>query len=242
MTKARSSDHPWKREPTIVRHRKRVPKGVPALPSAVTPAVEPAAPEAQPSARILMHGVVVAPLLAELEANPDLWDANRCRAPRREDEPRSGVSDIIVRYNDWKNWADDLGLFNMEHESVWWEAYEKLPAIEPLVFDLARLFRAEQIGMVMVTRQPPHTTVDAQVDSFWHAQYYLHFALQLKSAPGQRFCVDEINLETLPGDLYVYRNDRRAWVENPTDEERLTLIICLRLKQPTCFDCRWAGE
>lgn len=189
-----------------------------------------------------MSGVNVQPILAELEAHPELWDQNRFRTIGGYGNPHTRLSDIIVRFNDWKNWTGDRAAFNEEHESVWWEPFEKLPAIEPLVFDLARLFLAERIGMVLITRIPPHTNCEPHIDSGWHARHYLKFALQLKAAPGQMFCYDDFRLETFPGDLYAFRNDWRHWVENPTDEERITLIICLRLRQPTCRDCTWSGE
>ena len=193
-------------------------------------------------ARILGRGVNVQPLLEQIEANPDLWDQNRFRTIGGYGNPHAKLSDIVVRFNDWKNWTGDRARFNDEHDSVWWAAYERLPYIQPLVFDLARIFFAERIGMVLITKIPPQTTCEPHVDAGWHANHYLKFALQLKSAPGQAFCYEGFRLETRPGDLYAFDNSKPHWVENPTDQERWTLIICLRLKQPTCFECVWSGE
>ena len=50
---------------------------------------------------------------------------------------------------------------------------------------------------------------------------------------------DGLELETEPGDLFAFDNSRPHWVINPTDFERWTLIICLRLEQPNCLNCTW---
>jgi hypothetical protein len=156
--------------------------------------------------------------------------------------PHQRIDDIIVRFNDWKNWNGNRQEFNGPHESVWWGPYEKLPAVKPLVFDLMRWFFAESLGMVLITRIPPHTDVKRHIDAGWHAQHYLKFAVQLKAAPGQKFCYDTMELETKAGDLYAFNNALPHWVTNPTDFERITLIICLRLQQPICTDYKWSGK
>lgn len=192
--------------------------------------------------RILRRGINVQPLVEDLERHPELWNRNRFRTAGGYGNPHSQLSDIIVRFNDWRNWKGDRAQFNEEHESVWWKPYLKLPAIKPFVFDLMRMFYAERLGMVLITKIPPHTTCEPHVDTGWHAGHYLKFGLQLKGAPGQYFCYDGYKVETVTGDLFAFDNSKRHWVENPTDHERWTLIICLRLEQPTCLDCEWNGE
>jgi hypothetical protein len=196
--------------------------------------------------RILHHGVNVAPLIQQLDAAPELWDENifRTELPTGAPDvnPHKKIQDIIVRFNDWKNWTGDRAAFNEEHESVWWGAYDKLPYIQPLVFDLMRMNLAERLGMVLITRIPPHCNVGKHIDTGWHAREYLKFGVQIKSAPYQKFCFEGYSLETQPGDLFAFRNDITHWVENPTDFERITLIICLRLAQPTCYDYKYQGK
>lgn len=194
--------------------------------------------------RILHRGVMVAPLIQQLDAAPELWDENVFRTEGKGPyaaSPHGRISDIIVRFNDWANWTGDRAAFNEEHESVWWGAYDKLPYIQPLVFDLMRKFYAERLGMVLITRVPPHCNVGKHVDVGWHARFYLKFAVQVKSAPGQFFCFKGVKMETKPGDLYAFDNSKPHWVENPTDEERITLIICMRLQQPLCYSYNYQG-
>ena len=195
-----------------------------------------------PPARILRHSCHIEPLVSEIEMQPELWNQNVFRTVGGYGNPHSKLSDIVVRFNNWSNWRGDRAAFNDAHESVWWAPYERLPTIKPLVFDLMRLFEAERLGMVLITRIPAHTNCEPHVDAGWHANHYLKFAVQLKAAPGQKFCFEGFSLETRPGDLYAFDNSKPHWVENPTDEERWTLIVCLRLKQPTCLDCAWAGD
>lgn len=191
--------------------------------------------------RILHRGAVVAPLLQQLEAAPELWDENVFRTEGSYGGPHTKISDIIVRFNDWANWKGDRAAFNEEHESVWWGPYDKLPYIQPLVFDLMRMFYAERLGMVLITRVPPRCNVGKHVDTGWHAAHYLKFGVQLKAAPGQLFCYQGYKLQTNPGDVFAFDNSKEHWVENPTDSERITLIICLRTQQPLCYDYKYSG-
>lgn len=194
--------------------------------------------------RILRQDVEVGPLIQQLDAAPELWNQNVFRTetgPYSGSSPHGKISDIIVRFNDWKNWTGDRMAFNGPHESVWWGAYDKLPYIQPLVFDLMRLFCAEQLGMVLLTRIPPHCNVGKHVDRGWHSEHYLKFGVQIKSAPGQTFCYQGFKLETAPGDLFAFDNSKVHWVENPTEHERITLIVCLRLQQPLCYDYHYSG-
>lgn len=200
-----------------------------------------AAPSGQEPIRILHRGAVVEPLVQQLAAAPELWDENVFRTESAYGNPHQKISDIVVRFNDWANWTGDRAAFNAEHESVWWGACDKLPYVQPLVFDLMRMFYAERLGMVLITRIPPHCEVGKHVDTGWHAQHYLKFGVQIKSAPGQRFCYDGYALETAPGDVFAFDNSKVHWVENPTAEERITMIVCLRLQQPVCYDYRYAG-
>jgi hypothetical protein len=192
--------------------------------------------------RILRRGVNVEPFYQQLTAQPDLWDQNVFRTTGAyAGNPHVRVSDIIVRFNDWKNWQGDRAKFNERHESVWWAAYEKLPAVKPLVFDLMRLFFAESLGMVLITKIPPGGEVSRHIDVGWHAQQYLKLGLSIRAKPPQKFCYDGYELETETGDLFAFDNSKPHWVVNPSDEERITLITCLRIEQPICRNCRWLG-
>ena len=176
----------------------------------------------------LMGDVAIQPLLAQLEANPQLWNQNRFRTEGAYGNPHSKLSDIIVRFNDWANWKGDRMQFCERHEPVWWGAYEVLTYIEELVFDLMRLVRGEHLGMVLITKIPPHTRCEPHTDAGWNAVYHDKYLVSLKANDQQRFCYEGYHLVTAPGDLCMFRNDISHWVENDSDEDRWSLIICIR--------------
>lgn len=180
----------------------------------------------------VLAGIDVAPVLSQLDAHPELWNSQSLRkaAPG---SPHSQMSDIWVRYNDPSR--IDLAnreAFNDEHIPVWYPAWKALPALRPLVLGLATEVQAEMIGGVLITRIPPGEGIAPHVDRGWHVDYYDKIYLSLRSAPGADFvCEHEGRIERLnphPGDVYLFDNRKRHWVENNSDEDRITLIICLR--------------
>lgn len=66
------------------------------------------------------------------------------------------------------------------------------------------------------------------VDGGWHAEYYAKYAVQLKGGAKQAFHFEACSLVTEPGDLYTFDNSQLHWVTNDGDEDRITLIICIR--------------
>ena len=66
------------------------------------------------------------------------------------------------------------------------------------------------------------------IDGGWHAAYYGKFALQVKGNEDQAFHFQHAHLSALPGELYTFDNSKMHWVTNDSDEERVTLIICIR--------------
>lgn len=178
--------------------------------------------------RLLKEGFDVGPLVQQLEANSELWNANRFRTEGGYGNPHSELSDIIVRYNDWSNWTKDRVRFNDEHDSVWWDSYQKLPAIADIFRDVMHYVGGERLGMVLITKIPPHSQCAPHRDAGWHAQYYQKYAVQVKANPAQAFCFEGEQLITKPGDLFSFDNEFTHWVTNDSDEERITLIICIR--------------
>lgn len=186
--------------------------------------------------RQLVTGVEVEPIVAELAAHPELWNANRLRTTLYGG-PHNDVSDIWVRYRcldeldasrDPQAIADFVG---QPHESVWYPAIDVLPTLRQLIFEVARYFDVERLGGVLITRIPAGSEVSPHVDHGWHARYYEKIALQIKSAPGQAFCFEDGEFECEPGTLYAFDNSHSHWVTNKSQQERITCIICVRRDQ-----------
>jgi hypothetical protein len=168
----------------------------------------------------------IQPLRDELRSHPEIWDTIPYRvafagSPHRE------VQDIWVRYNDLRNW-DGGAHFNDAHRSVWYPVVDKIPSARLLSISLLSRLDGEQLGGVLITRVPAHKQVYPHVDSGWHARFYEKFIIQIASAPGQSFCFEDGRLGAEPGECYWFDNAFKHWVVNPTDQERISLIICLR--------------
>jgi uncharacterized RmlC-like cupin family protein len=168
-------------------------------------------------------------LYAQLQA--PVWDEIRLRTFHPQ-SPHREVSDIWVRYNDWANFDGDMHKFNGPHESVWYPVTERLSEAKRLSEEVAQ---GAQLGAVLITKIPAGKRVYPHVDEGWHAGYYTKHAIQIRGNERQRFVVAGEELVTLTGDEFVFNNSVPHWVLNESDEDRITLIICVRREQ-----CHWA--
>lgn len=177
----------------------------------------------------LQHTFDVAPLVAELSWYPELWNdfdlrTNHPQSPHRE------LDDIFVRYNARVNFTGDRTEFNGPHDSVWWDAAEKLTAAQRIAFEVMEAVEGERLGMVLITRIPAGATCHPHVDHGWHARHYDKYAVQLTSAPGQSFHVEQEKLSAEPGECYFFDNSRPHWVINESSQDRMTMIVCVRTR------------
>ena len=169
----------------------------------------------------------VAEALEQIAAHPEVWNTHTLRT-ESYDTPHKLISDIWVRYNDWANFNGDPAAFNGPHESVWYPVVESLPAVKSLAERVQEATGAAELGGVLITRIPPGGRVEPHIDGGWHAGYYTKFAVQLMGDERQAFCFEDAQLSALPGDLYTFDNSKLHWVINDSDQDRMTLIICLR--------------
>lgn len=168
-------------------------------------------------------------LVTELGWYPELWNefdlrTNHPQSPHRE------LDDIFVRYNARENFTGDRQAFNGPHDAVWWQSIEKIPSVMAIIWDLMRKVEGERLGMVLITRIPAGSTCYPHVDNGWHAGHYDKYAVQLTSAAGQTFHVEDEVLDPAPGQCYWFDNSRRHWVLNPTNKDRMTMIVCIRTR------------
>jgi hypothetical protein len=180
----------------------------------------------------IADGIDVAPLVAQIEEHPELWDSINFRkvAPGTA---HSRMSDIWIRYNDISKFADgDLRGMSDEHVPIWYPAWHVLPALHPIVFGLMAAVSGEMIGGVLITRVPAGECIAPHTDAGWHVNYYDKFYVCLKGGPGRRFCCEDASgmdvSEPMPGDIHLFDNRKPHWVENDSDEDRMTLIVCIR--------------
>jgi len=175
----------------------------------------------------IADGINVMPLLLELQRQPELWNQHRLRKDA-EGTPHNEMDDIWLRYNDFATVAADPAKVNDEHTSVWYPGYYALPALRPIIFGLMAEVQGEQLGGVLITRIPPGCKIAEHVDAGWHVEFYEKFYLSLMSRPGANFYSEGETICPRPGDIYWFDNRRPHRVENHSEEDRITLIMCIR--------------
>lgn len=175
--------------------------------------------------RRIISGIQVAELQAALDANPQLWNQHRMRT-EHQNSPHREADDIWIRYNAIENFTT-LEDFNGPHESSWYPA-ARLLHVEQMVLDVMRFVNGTRLGGVLITRVPAGKQIYPHRDQGWHASYYEKYAVQIQGNGRQAFYFDDESLVTYPGDLYTFDNSHRHGVKNDTDEDRITMIVCVR--------------
>ena len=172
----------------------------------------------------LPHQFDIAPLAQQLAAHPGIWNQHRWRTEHPR-SPHREVDDIWVRYNAVENIGPH---FNDPHEAVWYPVVEKIPSVKMLVNEVQRIVEGEHLGGVLITRVPAGKQVYPHVDQGWQAMSHDKYAVQIAGHAEQSFCFEDESLSALPGELYRFNNQAPHWVLNPTSEDRITLIVCVR--------------
>jgi hypothetical protein len=168
----------------------------------------------------------VADVVDRIHANPQLWNLHTLRTVEYAG-PHSQVSDIWVRYNAMENYDGDRVRFNDAHESSWYEAADIL-RVKPLVMDLFSFVGGTRLGGVLITKIPAGGKCLPHVDRGWHATYYEKYAISLAANDGQAFCFDGQRHICRTGESFWFENQYTHWVDNDSDEDRMTLICCIR--------------
>jgi hypothetical protein len=181
--------------------------------------------------QLIDEGVNIWPLLAELDAQPELWDQHKLRRDLPA-SPFAAASDIWVRYNDLIRLGDDRQAWNSEHVPVWYPAWHTLPSLRPIVFDLMAKVRGEMLGGVLITKVPAGSRIEMHRDDGWHVQYFDKFYLSLRNPPECAFVCDDGQIQEQlvprPGEVWLFDNRKPHRVENNGDSDRVTLIMCIR--------------
>lgn len=171
--------------------------------------------------------VNVDPLVRQLEAHPELWNQYGFR---KGQDVHSEMSDIWVRYN--KPELIGKPEFNDEHVPVWYPAWSVLTELRPIIFGLMASVHGEMLGGVLITKIPPEHGIKPHVDRSWHVDYYKKYYVSLKSGVGATFSSESPHgrevLNPRAGEVWEFDNHYLHWVDNRSNEDRVTLIVCIR--------------
>lgn len=165
----------------------------------------------------------VTKLAEQLDRHPELWDQNTMRTAW-EDGPFTETSDI------WLRFGDDPAEFAGPHFPVFYPAWDLLPALHSIVFDMMSRIQATSLGGVMMARVPPGKRVPPHTDAGgWHAEFYPHKAYVIVRSNDQ--CINRYEDEeyVLPaGEAWLFNNLVTHSVENRGEVERVAAIVCMR--------------
>ena len=167
-------------------------------------------------------------LAGELAAHPELWNQYRLRTANPQ-SPHREIDDIWARYNALTNLdPENPGAFNGPHESVWYPVAEKLPALKLVTRRLGAHLGAKTLGGVLITRVPAGRQVHWHRDAGWHAEAHRKFCVSVASNRDQTFEFEGEQMRTEAGECFEFDNLYLHTVKNPTDEDRISVIISLR--------------
>lgn len=169
----------------------------------------------------------VSRLQDELLTQPELWDGIRLRTEHPQ-SPHREVSDIWLRYNPIENFHGDMRAFNDVHTPEWYPVAAHLPDAVRLAEELKQQVCGIELGAVLITKIPAGKQVYPHIDQGWHARTFEKFAVQVKGNSEQAFHFKDETLVTQDGDLFWFENQYPHWVSNPSQEDRITLIVCIR--------------
>ena len=174
-------------------------------------------------------GLDVKPLVTQLAAHPEIWDTFRYRTAT-PGTPHAEVNDIWVYYRDLTPFKAS-GEYSKMHgvaEQIWQPEAAMIPAVKDIAFSLMAAFRGERLGTILITRLPPGGKIAPHIDRGWNADTTEKFFIPLANMPGSMFCWDDGGFYGKPGEVWWFRNDRKHWVVNNSDGDRLALIVTLK--------------
>lgn len=164
-------------------------------------------------------------IVKSLSNNPQLWDQYNQRRTH-PGSPHSHMVDIWARFGDVSD--GDFSKLHGVHDSVWYPCIDLLDGVKDIAFKLMSLVDGERLGGILITKLPAGESISPHVDQGWHAEYYEKFYIALHNEPGSIFGFEDGEIKANSGDCYLFRNDRLHWVNNDSNSDRLSMIVCIK--------------
>jgi hypothetical protein len=182
------------------------------------------------SHELVCNNLDVLQLQQELLDNYSEFDKINLR--RLGGSPHKEMTDIWVRYNPIENYNDDIlngtSNFNNEHDARWYPVIDKLPSLKKVIFDLMYAVDGERLGGIFITKLEAGGKIDKHTDSGWHAEYYDKFYVPILNKQGSIFGFEDGNIDPNLGEAWWFDNSTLHLVENNTDTDRISMIVCIR--------------
>jgi hypothetical protein len=168
------------------------------------------------------------PVLNALAINESLWNEVTIRTAHPA-SPHSQADDILVFFNEI---PDDPTSVIDDIQTRPYPAWPALPQLRSLVFDLMRRVEATQLGRVMITRLAPGARIAAHVDEGAPATFFQRYQIALQSNAGALFRIDDETVCFATGDAWWVNNRAEHEVINNSADDRIVLIVDLRIAVP----------
>lgn len=180
-------------------------------------------------ARIARYNTVA--LREELSSHPDLWNSHRFRTDLGETSPFYETDDIWVRFRPFDELKEPRH-FNEPHFAAWYPAWDALPSLHPIVFDLMARTKAVHLGGILITRVSSGGRIKPHHDrGGWHAEFYnckAYLAIDTNERCAT-YCEDEI-VAMKTGEAWRFNNLVVHGLENDGESDRISAIICMRVE------------
>lgn len=181
--------------------------------------------------RKIAEGIDVAPVVAQLAEHPELWGEHPERVAY-PGSPHRETQDIWLRFRDPADLRQPSD-FGTPHFAVFYPAWHKLPAVQPIVFDLMAREQAVYLGGILMTRLPPRSQVYRHHDrGSWHSSWLNRKVYVILQANQWclNWCEDE-EVRMAAGEAYEFNNLVDHGVVNEGTTDRLALIVTMRCEQ-----------
>jgi hypothetical protein len=163
------------------------------------------------------------PLLNAIARQPELWNQNTLRT-QHPNTAHGQADDIWIWFNDV---SDPSGVIN-DVQVIPYPAWQLLPQVREIVFNLMRRVEAVQLGRVLITRLAPGKAITPHVDGGAPATFYTRYQIALQSLPGVQFRAGEEVVQFRSGEVWTFDNTQEHEVINNSADDRIALIIDVR--------------
>lgn len=182
--------------------------------------------------QLVATNVDVIPLVMALQTHPHLWNQHRFRTTYAN-TPHGDVDDILLRFSAPEKTSDpdDVRDVLEDLEPVFYPAWQKLPQVRPIVFDLMRRVEAHTLGRVIITRLQPGGRIAPHADtdgSYVARDDGMRFHVVLQGLPGSLYrCGGEV-VTMLSGSVWWFQHREIHEVENNSADARIHLLVDFR--------------
>lgn len=171
----------------------------------------------------IASGLDFTPIVQAIARQSALWNQNSIRTTY-PGTPHREADDMLLWFNDM---STPEAMLN-DREVIAYPAWEALPQVRNVVFDLMRRTDAVRLGRTMITRLAPGARIYPHADEGSPAEYFERYQIALQSLPGCTFRADAETVHMPTGSVWWFNNRVEHEVINHSADDRLALIVDLR--------------